>query len=190
MRIGGGVNMLNRLTKITGSFDELDKLTNIMYNLEGRIEGFKLHIHSIQQIDFENHLYEMIFSIPCCTYYRGLREVERAVPKISETGKITITHTFKDTNCHIEFELNGNVKLYYKDPNDPSLYNSYYRFTVDWSKSFEEHNRVLSKIFNEFGYLFDFHLLGTTMYHINNYYNGNEERKKYILKDAWNIEIK
>lgn len=180
--------MLNRLTKITGSFDELDKLTNIMYNLEGRMEGFKLHIHSIQQIDFENHLYEMIFSIPCKTYYRGIREVEKAVPKISEAGKITITHKLKDTNCYIEFGLNGSVKMYYKGADD--CYPSYEcRFTVDWSKSFEEHNRILSSFFNSFGYLFDSHILGTTMCNISNYYNGNEEKKDYVLKNAWNIEI-
>lgn len=182
--------MVKRLSRITGSFDELDKLTNIMYNLEGRMEGFKLNIYSIQQIDFENHLYEMIYSVPCRTYYKGLRELERAVPKISETGKITITHTLKDTNCYIEFDLNGNVKMYYKEPNDLSSHTSYHRFTVDWSKSFEEHNRILSKFFNEFGYLFNSHLLGSTMCHINNYYNGDEERKKNILKDSWNIEIK
>lgn len=181
--------MLNRLSRITGTFKELDKLTNIMYNLEKSISGFKLQIHNIQKVDMVDDVYEMIFSVPCNTYYRGLKELEKAVVKVDDKGSITIYHKFEDTGCYIEFDLKNNVTIYYK--NAESAYpNRSKQLTVDWSKSFEPFDQIITELFNEFGYIFDSHPLSTTMCNISNYYNGDEERKRRILKEAWNIELR
>lgn len=180
---------MSRLSRITGTFDDLDKLTNIMYNLEHDIYGFKLQIHNIEKRDFENDIYEMIFSVPCKTYYRGLKEMENAIIAIDKHGAIRIVHKVKDSACHIEFDLKGNVNIYYKSSKD-AYSTGGIAFMVDWSKRSEPMKKVKTLLYNNSGYIFKAYPLDTTMCNIANYYNADEKAKERILKNAWNIEIR
>lgn len=181
--------MLKRLAKFEGTFKELDSFTNILYNFENDRDNFNIDIHSIQRLSSNSNNYEMIYSIPCDTYYRGFNELEKPNFIINNNKLLTITHKFKNSNCCIDISLDGRIKIYNKNENgyDTGLTIS---FDIDWnSNTFDNHRKIELPLFNFSGYIFDTMRISSTLCNISNYVRSNEEYKPKLLEKYWNIEF-
>lgn len=182
--------MLKRLAKFEGSFKDLDAFTNTLYNFEKDKDNFNLDIHSIQRLSLDSDIYEMVYSIPCNTYYKGFNELEEPNLIIKDNKLLTITHKFKNSNCCIDINIDGYIKLYRKSKNgwDSGLSIS---FNIDWeSGTFDDHRKIELELFNFSGYIFDTMRIGTTLCNVSNYVRCNEKSKNKLLKEYWNIEFK
>lgn len=182
--------MLKRLAKFEGTFKDLEIFTNILYNFEKNKDNFNIDIFSIQRLSLDSDIYEMFYSVPCDTYYKGFSELEKPNLIFKDNKLKTITHKFKNSCCCIDVNINGCIKLYNKSENGWCNGLSI-SFNIDWnSNTFDDHKKVELELFNFSGYIFNTMSIESTLCNVSNYVRCNEKSKHKLLKEYWNVEFK